>query len=235
MKKKIILSLIIIAILLAAIVGAIFYVDKNNYTYDEALELLNPQITNNMSVIITETNPSGDNYKEEFYRKDKVSYEKFSNGDNALHEILYNLETLEQNNIIHYSKEYYNLSIEDPSLDVIGARLSFFNTLMKEGITTSYTFYGKEKIQDADCIKFSIDYTSDYFLGNEYPVRLYYYLNIDESRLEKLEYYNTSNATEHELLTTMEFYYSYDTVTDENILKYDANNYSDYSFIASQS
>ena len=79
-------------------------------TYDEALELLNPQITNNMSVIITETNPSGDNYKEEFYRKDKVSYEKFSNGDNALHEILYNLETLEQNNkeTIEHLIMYFN-------------------------------------------------------------------------------------------------------------------------------
>lgn len=234
MKKKIIISIIIIAILVASIIGSIFYIQTQKYTYAEALELLNPKITNNMSVIITENNPSGETYREEFYKKDNLTYEKFLNGENALHEVIYNFETKEQNTIVHYSKEYYTTTIEDPTIDVLESRISFFDTVIREGITTTYTFYGKEMVNDSKCIKFSIDYDSNYFIGNDFPVRLYYYLNIDDTRLEKLEYYNISNANEHELLTSMTFNYSYDTVTDENILKFDPNNYSDYSFIANQ-
>lgn len=97
-------------------------------------------------------------------------------------------------------------------------RKSEFNSPYKK-----YKYIGKENIEGKEYIKCSL--TSDNNLE-----RTCYYIDIQDKTIAKIEYY-TNYENEFELQSTTNYTYSYNTVTDEDVAKFDVNQYSDYKYI----
>lgn len=217
------LSFVLIVILLIVITNIL---KKEDITINEMLEIINPQITSNMSLKIV-SNDIDENCLEEYYIKDKLAYENFYINDEKIQEFTFNFETKEQVNIFHYSKEIFLYEIEDQNLNIISNKIKYYTDLISKSLESSYKYYGKENINNNEIIKFSVDFEEGFFLNKENPIRLYFYINKENKSIEKIEHYNIIDNKE-ELEGTDNFIYSYNTVTDEDILKVDINNYSDY-------
>lgn len=224
MKKYLkVLIAILIIILLITIINIL---KKEEIDFDEISGIINPQITSNMSLKIN-SKGINENYSEEYYINNKLAYENFYINDEKTQESTFNLETKKQINIFHNSKEIFFINIDDSNSNIISNKLNYYKGLIEKSIENSYKYYGKENINNNEIIKFSVDFEENFFLNIDNPRRLYFYINTENKSIEKVEHYNIMDNTE-ELVLTENFIYSYNTVTDENILKFDINNYSDY-------
>ena len=218
---KVLIALLII-ILLIVIINIL---KKDEITMDKVLEIIKPSITSNMSLKIV-SNGIDENYSEEYYIKDKLAYENFYINDEKIQEFAFNFETKEQINILHNSKEINVYRIKEES-NIISNKLDYYKDLISKSLENSYKYYGKENINNNEIIKFSVDFEENFFANIENPTRLYFYINTENKSIEKIEHYNIIDNKE-ELAVTDDFIYSYNTVTDTDILKVDINNYSDY-------
>ena len=225
MKKY--LKVLIAVLIIILLIGIINILKRDEISFDESLNLINTEITdNNMSLKI---NSKGidENYLEEYYIKDKLAYEKFYVNDEKIQEITFNFETKEQVNIFHNSKEIYLYKLGEQESNIISNKLDYYKGLISKSLENSYKYYGKENINNNEVIKFSVDFEENFFVNIENTRRLYFYINEENKSIEKIEHYNIVNNKE-ELVLTDNFIYSYNTVTDENILKFDINDYPDY-------
>ncbi len=83
-----------------------------------------------------------------------------------------------------------------------------------------YKYIGKEKVEEKEYIKFSIE--NDGKIAKEI-----YYVDTQNKIMSKSEsYINTWSSTELDSITS--YTYSYNTVTDEDVTKFDISNYSEY-------
>lgn len=225
MKKY--FKVLIVALIIIMLIVVVKVLKKGEITFNEISELINPQITENMCLKINTESING-NYSEEYYIKDNLAYENFYIDDEKIQEFTFNFETKEQANVFHNSKEIFLYKIEDQSLNIISNKLNYYKDLIVKSLENSYKFYGKEIINNDEVIKISVDFKEDFFLNVEHPRRLYFYINEENKSIEKIEHYDIINDKE-ELVITDNFIYSYNTVTDKNILKFDINNYPDYT------
>ena len=224
MKKY--LKVLIAVLIIILLIGIINILKKDEITMDEVLEIINPSITSNMSLKII-SNGIDENLSEEYYLNDKLAYENFYINDEKIQEFTFDFETKKQVNIFHYSKEIFLYEIKDQNLNIISNRLNHYKDWISKSLENSYKYYGNENINNNKIIKFSVDFDENFFFNVETPTRLYFYIDIENKSIQKVEHYNIVNNKE-ELVSTETFIYSYDTVTDENILKFDINNYPDY-------
>lgn len=86
-----------------------------------------------------------------------------------------------------------------------------------------YKYIGKEKNDGKKYIKFSIEYEKDIY-------KEIYYLDIENGTISKTECYG-KNDNGLVLTSTINYTYSYNTVTDEDVAKFNVNNYSEYQYI----
>ncbi len=86
-----------------------------------------------------------------------------------------------------------------------------------------YKYIGKETIEGKECIK--IEFTDINKLYKEY-----YYIDVSNRVVTKKEYYS-NYGDGFELDTIYNYTYSYNTVTEEDIPKFDINNYPDYQYV----
>lgn len=224
MKKY--LKVLIAVLIIILLIGIINILKRDEITMDEVLEIINPSITSNMSLKII-SNGIDENHSEEYYINNKLAYENFYIDNEKIQEFTFDFETKEQVNIFHYSKEIFLYEIENQDLNIISDRLNYFKGLISSSLENSYKYCGKENINNNEVLKFSVDFEENFFVNIENPTRLYFYINTENKSIEKVEHYNIVNNKE-ELVLTDNFIYSYNTVTDENILKFDINDYSDY-------
>lgn len=223
--KKCLKALIALLIIILLIVIIIFF-KKDEITRDEVLEIINPTITSNMSLKIV-SKGIDENCLEEYYIKDKLAYENFYINDEKIQEFTFNFETKEQVNIFHNSKEIYLYKLGKQESNIISNKLDYYKGLISKSLENSYKYYGKEDINNNEVIKFSVDFEENFFVNIENIRRLYFYINEENKSIEKIEHYDIVNNKE-ELVLTDNFIYSYNTVTDENILNFDIINYPDY-------
>lgn len=223
MKKILKMLIAVLTIILLIIIINILRKEKN--TMNKVLEIINPSITSNMSLKIV-SKGIDENYSEECYIKDKLAYENFYINGEKMQEFTFNFDTKEQINIFHNSKEI-NIYKLDGELNIISNKLDYYKELISKSLANSYKYCGKENTNNNEVIKFSVDFEENFFVNIENPTRLYFYINTENKSIEKVEHYNIENNKE-ELVLTDNFIYSYNTVTDENILKFDINDYSDY-------
>ena len=59
---------------------------------------------------------------------------------------------------------------------------------------------------------------------------IYYYIDIDNKHIVKIENYRGKTLKDIVLKNSTTYQYSIDTVTDNDILVFDQNNYSDYTY-----
>ena len=224
MKKKI--KILIIVILIIMLFALCKLLKRDEISFDESLILINTEITDNMSLKINSIGID-ENYLEEYYIKDKLAYKNFYANNENIQEFIFNFETKEQVNIFHNSKEIYLYKLEEQEANIILNKLDYYKELISKSLENSYKYYGKENINNNNVIKFSVDFEENFFVTIENPRRLYFYINVENNSIEKIEHYNIVNNKE-ELVLTDNFIYSYNTVTDENILKFNINDYPDY-------
>lgn len=86
-----------------------------------------------------------------------------------------------------------------------------------------YKYLGKEELDGKECIKFSLT-------NEKIHNKTIYYIDIKDRAIAKIESYSITGDVIN-LSSTSVFTYSYGTVTDEDILDYDINNYQDYEYI----
>ena len=222
MKKntKLILIILIILILIALAILLVKFLSKPEYTLKDITSLIKtPQFTDNMYVkieSISTNHPNNSNsgvILEEFYILGNKQYLTTKSNDNLTQAELidYNSKTEIQIDYTYKKINYFNvLKSDNPIMPHITSHIGILNT------AKNYKYLGRETLNNIEYIKFSIN--------NE----LTYYINSQTNYIDKIEAYEGEN-----LVWTLNYTYSYNTVTEDNILKFDINNYPDYEYIDS--
>lgn len=210
-KRNIIILVVIAFIVLISC--TLYFIMKNKYSRDNITNLVkNASIPNN--IYIENTMYENDTYLgvAKFYIKDNNEYiyqenknqEKveiyIDNENNTSITILHTEKTITQNNITE------NIDFEVP----------LKNNLL-EGLNNkeeySYTFKGKEKIDEINCLKISLT-------NNENSNYTYY---IDENAGYIVQYENENSKETYK--------YNINSVTDEQLKMFNLDDYSEYSLI----
>lgn len=210
-KRNIIILVVIAFIVLISC--TLYFIMKNKYSRDNITNLVkNASIPNN--IYIENTMYENDTYLgvAKFYIKDNNEYiyqenknqEKveiyIDNENNTSITILHTEKTITQNNITE------NIDFEVP----------LKNNLL-EGLNNkeeySYTFKGKEKIDEINCLKISLT-------NNENSNYTYY---IDENAGYIVQYENENSKETYK--------YNINSVTDEQLKIFNLDDYSEYTLI----
>lgn len=85
-----------------------------------------------------------------------------------------------------------------------------------------YSYLGKEKIEEKEYIKFSTE-------DNNGISKEIYYVDIINKTVSKIEKY-VYTWSGLELASITNYSYSYNTVTDEDVAKFDVSNYQEYEY-----
>ena len=222
MKKstKLILIILVIIILISLAILLVKFLSKPEYTLKDITSLIKtPQFTDNMYVkieSISTNHPNNSNsgvILEEFYILGNKQYLTTKSNDNLTQAELidYNSKTEIQIDYTYKKINYFNvLKSDNPIMPHITSYIGILNT------AKNYKYLGRETLNNIEYIKFSIN--------NE----LTYYINSQTNYIDKIEAYEGEN-----LVWTLNYTYSYNTVTEDNILKFDINNYPDYEYIDS--
>lgn len=227
MKKIIILIAILVVIIVAAVVLSLGV--KKDYSVDEIISLIEPKITENMS-LKSETNVANDydnlsNERTEIYLKsDKMNlkyYMAVENQEginNLFQEIFLDFENKTQTNVLHYLKEISNMEANETFKNLITEEINSYREVLNLSQDT-YQYCGKED----GIIKVSIN-VYDAFQDE---TKQYFYINEKEKTIEKVEIYKIEEGNEN-LYSTTTLSYSYDNVKDEDV-NLDLTNYADYT------
>ncbi len=210
-KRNIIILIVIAFIVLISC--TLYFIMKNKYSRDNITNLVkNASIPNN--IYIENTMYENDTYLgvAKFYIKDNNEYiyqenknqEKveiyIDNENNTSITILHTEKTITQNNITE------NIDFEAPLknnlLEVLNNKEEY-----------SYTFKGKEKIDEINCLKISLT-------NNENSNYTYY---IDENAGYIVQYENENSKETYK--------YNINSVTDEQLKMFNLDDYSEYSLI----
>lgn len=222
MNKKFFL----IILLIISIFFCVFIFNKNYYSLNEVKLLISQKniLPKNLHIIGTyydETNMQIASF--DTYIKNNLIYTSQYNNIQKYAETLtdinnYNINIIHDTKNIIYETNYkytYNgiLTIEDAIL---------FKKINKN---TFYKYCGKEKIENINCIKFSL------FINNYDNVELtYYYIDLINGNIIKLENYIGNTLDSITLKSSANYKYIYNSVSDANILNFDKNNYKDYEY-----
>ena len=216
-NKKTLVALIVI-ILIALIVLTLCIAMNNKYSRDSITDLVkNSTISNNTYI---ENNMYENNSYvgvAKFYIKDNMEYiyqenknqEKIetyiNNESNTSTTVLHSERTITQNN--NTNDNNFELPLKNDLLDKLNNTTKY-----------DYTFAGKEKINEINCIKISL-------INNENNENCNYY--IDENAGYIVQYENESSKNK-------EIYkYELNSVTDEQIKVFNLDDYSNYTFVNS--
>ena len=206
-KRNIIILIVIAFIVLISC--TLYFIMKNKYSRDNITNLVkNASIPNN--IYIENTMYENDTYLgvAKFYIKDNNEYiyqenknqEKveiyIDNENNTSITILHTEKTITQNNI------NFEAPLKNNLLEVLNNKEEY-----------SYTFKGKEKIDEINCLKISLT-------NNENSNYTYY---IDENAGYIVQYENENSKETYK--------YNINSVTDEQLKMFNLDDYSEYSLI----
>lgn len=223
MKKylKIFVIILIVIIILFLILSKIN--SKPKYTFEDVSQIITSKVSNNM--YLKEENTMGSIV--ETFAKDQMFYKKFFIDGKLVQELLIDTENKKQINIDYTTKEikYYENG-SDVETIFSESLNSYYNDIIDENAKKTYKYLGEENSNEKNYIKFSF-IVEDKFVGMQDKVKVIYYLNLDNHQIEKIEYYNMYE-NRAKLDSISEIAYDYGNVTDEDILKFDPNNYQDF-------
>lgn len=218
--KNIVKIIILLVIAISTYIGIITY-NNIRYSLDKIIELLVSQTELPTNVYIEEEhfdNESKQAYlKSKTYVKDNVVY-TYQDGEKAQNiEMLYDFSKSELIAIIHDLKTITYFPSGESDKEYILS--NNFNYEWLKEYKEQYKYLGKEKIDDKIYIKFSI---------TEDDIKNIFYIDVENKYISKTENYKRDN-NEYKLETTVNYKYLYNVVKDEDILKFDSNNYQDYT------
>lgn len=219
MKKYLKIFLVIFIIIVAIIVGYIIY-NNNTYSLDEIIASIEPENKLPNNLFIKEETFQEDSVNTKYtYIKDNMVYIFLENSNKEkIEEDFYDFNNKEKVHIM-YDLSKVNISPIDESESLYyPTSYSFCETLKNSD--NKYKYLGNEHGDNGvNYIKFS--------LSND-EGEVVYYINKLDNNISKIEAYSENN-NDLELTTKTEYTYSYDIVKDEDILRFDANNYPNFT------
>lgn len=238
--KKIIIFLVIILLVLFLILFVFSEYKKNEYTLEDVRTILNEgkELPDNVKIKMEIFTGENDTYagNANTYIKDNLLYTHQISSDGKVAEVLCDYNALSQITIIHYEKiitALYNMT----DLKKTEANMVENFDIMVDENKSKFEYFGKEKINEKECIKVSL--THEYLNGTEgnYTSNVeknYYYIDLEDKHIVKIEFWKGPNLNELSKLQVYTYEYSCNTVTDDDILKFDKHNYPDYEYVESQ-
>lgn len=236
MKKNMKIITVILAVVMIASIAIVAkkYISRPEYTLEEIISLINPKISDNMYLKIENHTQLLDdsiipNSTVETYINNNKVYEKFSSPDEVFSESFFDFKNKEQKTILHYNKEinYFNLDYLNSPTEIIASSLDFYKNNLLDRKDT-YEYYGKEILDGKQCIKISVIFEEDYFVGISEKTKSYYYIDEENKCIIREESY-LANEEELEPVSTATFTYIYDTISIEDVKEFDASNYLGYT------
>ena len=163
----------------------------------------------------------------DYYIKDDNTYVCQKDNSLTIAETLQNTETSEQIIILHKDKVITKSSNETDMEIPLKETFSILSEKAKESKNSVvYKYCGKENIEGKECIKVSFEEK----LTDKVEIT-YFYIDLEKNYIIKYEYYEGSNEKELNKIQTETYSYEENSVTDNDILKFDINNYPDYQYI----
>lgn len=219
MKKYIKILIALIIVLIIGIIAVKCYTNytKEIYSPEEVISLLDNNITNNM--YLKKESVDEKNSKKstiEIYLKDNKIYTRELDGNR---ECLYDYENKKEIQIEHENKKISYFPI-DKSNNPLTELLNYNISIIKN-TNGKLENKGIEK-------KDGKEYTK--ILLNTKDTQMYFYIDKIQKLIDKIEYYNKV-GNEYEYCGSDVFTYSYNTVTDDNILNFNIDNYAEYEVI----
>lgn len=238
--KKIIIFFVIILLVLFLILFGFSEYRKNEYALEDVRNILNEgkELPDNVKIKMEIFTGENDTYAgtANTYIKDNLLYTHQISSDGKAAEVLCDYNALSQITIIHYEKiitALYNMT----DLEKTEANMVENFDIMVDENKSKFEYLGKETIDEKECIKVSL--THEYLDGTEgnYTSNVeknYYYIDLKDKHIVKVEFWKGSTLNELSKIQVHTYEYSCNTVTDDDILKFDKNNYPDYEYVESQ-
>lgn len=221
-KEKIFILIAIVIIFILGIILFFTIAKKQEYNLEKVVSMINSAKIPENAHIKSESfmDSEGITIITDYFIKDKKIYIK----DSSTVEILRDLENSKEITIINPSKMIITSNYNN-NMEILGKNI--FTTLAElnkqyenRGI---YEYYGEEIVNGKKCIKVSL---TDNFSNNISIT--YFYIDLESNYIVKYETYNGSDVENLNLITKESFEYELNTVTDDDILEFDINNYPDY-------
>lgn len=234
LKKYIILSLILLSIIIA--LGTKYYYKNYMYSLEKVSKMLNSvEFPSNVciehKIYLTDANELITKINR--YIKDNKEYivqEDASLKENRIGKIeqIYDYDNKENIVIYHDEKRISSYEYEEMIPRIMPLKNNFFLYVQQHGVYEhcgKYEFHGKENVNGKQCIK--VSFTDEY----DYEVNVnFFYIDLETYFIIKYEVYHGASKADLGKTWTETYEYYPNTVTDEQILKFDKNNYPNYEF-----
>lgn len=221
MKKNVIIVLIVIVII--AILGIAIY-NNNSYSLEQVKELLaeGDKLPENVAIIQTVFDENNEQQGHiDLYIKGDMVYVSQNDNTHIYAEAISNGN--DSYMISHDTKTiFHTSSTENNKEKLFGISEDFFNMLNQNA---TYKYCGKEKIDDVKCIKVSLCQEN----VNNIDLK-YFYIDLEDKHIVKEEGYQGASIKDATLRNSTTYKYTYNTVKDTDIVKFDKSNYEDYTY-----
>ena len=231
-KKKSMIVLIFVIIIIVAIIAGVIIYKNSTYSLEKVKSLLNSgKETENMKITeeVSSENGNYENQTYEQYIKDNYIYSITKNSDSeVIGKVLYNKENSELITILDNQKQITvnNNNLDENNKNTKVLKDESFMTLINSNAGADYEYCGKEEINGKECIKVSL-------LNKNVVEKVekeYYYIDLEDNHIIKNEIYEGTDENNLKKTDEVTYTYSYDTVKDEDILKFDRADYPDYEY-----
>ena len=224
-KKKSMIVLIFVIIIIVAIIAGVIIYKNSTYSLEKVKSLLNSgKETENMKITeeVSSENGNYENQTYEQYIKDNYIYSITKNSDSeVIGKVLYNKENSELITILDNQKQITvnNNNLDENNKNTKVLKDESFMTLINSNAGADYEYCGKEEINGKECIKVSL-------LNKNVVEKVekeYYYIDLEDNHIIKNEIYEGTDENNLKKTDEITYTYSYDTVKDEDILKFDTS------------
>ena len=231
-KKKSMIILIFVIIIIVAIIAGVIIYKNSTYSLEKVKSLLNSgKETENMKITeeVSSENGNYENQTYEQYIKDNYIYSITKNSDSeVIGKVLYNKENSELITVLDNQKQITvnNNNLDENNKNTKVLKDESFMTLINSNAGADYEYCGKEEINGKECIKVSL-------LNKNVVEKVekeYYYIDLEDNHIIKNEIYEGTDENNLKKTDEITYTYSYDTVKDEDILKFDRADYPDYEY-----
>ena len=221
-KQKLKTAIIIVIFIIILIAIIFFIYEKLDYTLSEVEELLSsPKNVSNMSVIIDNSTNDESTYTEIFMKNNfyYVIY-KANSSSEILQESFYNPETMEMTDVDLEQKGI--LITPSTSLENLPFLTSIEDFTNSKTNAIEYKYLGKENTNGKKCLK--VRFTRD----DDGIIEDYYYIDLEDNNIIKHETYYQNYSGEFEKTSEITYSYTYDSLSDNDVKKFDIDDYPDY-------
>ena len=221
LKNKKIIIIVVVLILIIAVLFTCFIYKKNKYSLEHIKQLLSSERTiSNIHATLKEKDKNEEKVTDTFI-KDNFVYSVVKNNisSQTIYESFYNPENSEAVTIVHSDKLILNYQKSVNENKCPNENEDFLEA-SKHG---RFKYIGKAEIDGKKCIKVSLANEED-----ERTSKAYYYIDLEYNNIIKYEYYEGENKDKLEKMQEKSYIFLYNTVSDDDILKFDINDYPNY-------